>query len=140
VGRILDWYKQKEKKDFAAEEDPGVLSVREIYNYYKKYNYKTIVMGASFRNVGEILALAGCDFLTISTNLLTELDKTDGSVEPKLSPEAASKAHLDRVSFNEKDFRWALNENPMATEKLSEGIRKFAADATALQTLLQKRL
>jgi transaldolase len=133
VGRILDWYKAKEGKEFAAAEDPGVLSVKEIYAYYKKFGYPTEVMGASFRNKGEILELAGCDALTISPQLLGELKKSTEPVERKLSPAGVAAAPAERMKLDEKQFRWRLNENAMATEKLSEGIRLFNADAVKLK-------
>ena len=137
VGRILDWYKKSTGKDFTAEEDPGVLSVREIYHYYKAHGIKTIVMGASFRNVGEIEALAGCDRLTIAPALLDELSKDNGTLARRLSPDAA-KAE-PKVSMDEKTFRWMMNEDAMATEKLSEGIRAFAKDLRTLRgTVLDK--
>ncbi|KAF9926044.1 Transaldolase [Linnemannia zychae] len=142
VGRILDWYKATHKKDYTGAEDPGVISVTKIYNYYKQHGYKTIVMGASFRSVGEIEELAGCDFLTISPNLLDELHKSNKTVERKLSPEIAttSAPQYPKVSFDETTFRWELNEDAMATDKLSEGIRKFAADAVKLETTLAEKL
>jgi len=140
VGRILDWYKKSTGKEYAATEDPGVVSVSKIYNYYKVHGYNTIVMGASFRNVGEILELAGCDYLTISPGLLQELKNSNATIERKLSPEKA-KAHSDpKVSFDEADFRWHLNEDAMATEKLSEGIRKFAEDAVKLEKVFLAKL
>lgn len=140
VGRILDWYKKSTgKASYPAAEDPGVISVTEIYNYYKKYGYKTEVMGASFRNKEEILELAGCDLLTISPQLLEELQQGSGEVKRKLSPESAASYKGQKVSFDEKSFRWAFNENQMATEKLSDGIRVFAADSIKLeQTIAQK--
>lgn len=141
VGRILDWHKKNSgKADYAPAEDPGVLSVTRIYNYYKKYGYKTEVMGASFRNVGEILELAGSDLLTISPVLLEELQKTPGSVARKLSPETAAGADLARVNLDEKAFRWMHNEDQMATEKLSEGIRLFAADNIKLEKFIAQKL
>jgi transaldolase len=133
VGRILDWYKAKSGKDYSAAEDPGVLSVKEIYYYYKKFGYSTEVMGASFRNKGEILELVGCDLLTISPSLLKELKSTFEPAERKLSPEAAASNPSQRISLDEKSFRWLLNEDAMATEKLAEGIRLFNADAVKLQ-------
>lgn len=128
VGRILDWHKAREGRDFAAEEDPGVLSVQKIFSYYKKFDHPTEVMGASFRNTGEILALAGCDLLTISPSLLEELRGMKEPVEKRLDREAAKGEEIEAVSYDEKDFRWALNEDAMATEKLAEGIRTFAKD------------
>jgi transaldolase len=138
VGRIYDWYKKAENKDFHGQEDPGVKSTSAIYNYFKKYGHKTEVMGASFRNTGQILELAGCDLLTISPKLLGELQKSQDKVERKLSPEAAQKMDIPKVPTDEKSFRWLLNEEAMATEKLSEGIRLFAADSRKLdQTITQ---
>src|SRR5260221_4047878 len=119
----MDWYKAREKKVCAPAEDPGVMSVKEIYAYYKKFGHATEVMGASFRNVGEILELAGCDLLTISPQLLGELQKGSAPVERKLSPASAAQFKGERLVITEKNFRWLLNENAMATEKLSEGIR-----------------
>jgi transaldolase len=138
VGRILDWHKKATGQDFTAETDPGVISVRNIYNYYKANGISTIVMGASFRNVGEIEALAGCDRLTISPNLLDELDKAEGKLERKLSPETFTAEPMQ--SIDEKTFRWMLNEDQMATEKLSDGIRLFSKDLTALRELVRKEL
>ncbi|AXV16272.1 transaldolase [Neorhizobium sp. SOG26] len=138
VGRILDWHKKATGQDYTAETDPGVISVRNIYNYYKANGISTIVMGASFRNVGEIEALAGCDRLTISPNLLDELDKAEGKLERKLSPETFTAEPMQ--SIDEKTFRWMLNEDQMATEKLSDGIRLFSKDLTALRELVRKEL
>jgi transaldolase len=138
VGRILDWYAKSTGKTYTAEEDPGVVSVRSIYNYYKANGIKTIVMGASFRNAGEIEALAGCDRLTISPALLDELAKDEGKLERKLSPETFQTD--EPVKIDEKTFRWMLNEDAMATEKLSEGIRQFAKDLVALRTMVAKEL
>lgn len=140
VGRILDWFKASTGKDYQGDEDPGVLSVREIYTYYKKFGYKTEVMGASFRNTGEILCLAGCDLLTISPKLLAELQASTDTVERVLSPEAAAAADLEKVSFDEKSFRLALNEDAMATEKTAQGIRGFAADIVKLENLIKSML
>ena len=141
VGRILDWFKKSTGRDqYPAPEDPGVVSVTQIYQYYKKFGHKTEVMGASFRNIGEILELAGCDLLTISPTLLDELAKTPGTVARKLDPAAAASLQMERIALDEKQFRWMLNENQMATEKLSEGIRLFAADAIKLEKYLEKKL
>ncbi|KAJ1732681.1 sedoheptulose-7-phosphate:D-glyceraldehyde-3- phosphate transaldolase [Coemansia sp. Benny D160-2] len=141
VGRILDWYKASTGKSYAAHEDPGVQSVTTIYNYYKQHGYNTIVMGASFRSAGEIKELAGCDFLTISPQLLSELKSETGDLQRKLSPDAAAAAGAQKkVSFDESSFRWALNEDQMATEKLSDGIRKFNADAIKLRKILREKL
>ena len=138
VGRILDWYKAKEKKDFAPTEDPGVISVREIYAYYKKFGYETEVMGASFRNKGEILELAGCDALTISPNLMGELAASNEQAPRKLDPQSAKQDKVERLQLDEKKFRWLVNENAMATEKTSEGIRIFNADALKLEEFISK--
>jgi transaldolase len=140
VGRILDWHKAKAGKDFAPAEDPGVLSVKEIYAYYKKFGYPTEVMGASFRNKGEILELAGCDLLTISPQLLGELKESTEPVPRKLSPETARESKIERLKLDEKNFRWLLNENAMATEKTAEGIRLFNADAAKLRQYVQGSL
>jgi transaldolase len=137
VGRILDWYKATTGRDYQAEEDPGVLSVRRIYNYYKKFGYKTEVMGASFRNKGEILALAGCDLLTISPALLAELQASDEPVSARLTPSAAAASGEPQISLDEKAFRYALNEDAMATEKTAQGIRSFAADIVKLEALVR---
>jgi transaldolase len=140
VGRILDWYKKSAGKDFAPAEDPGVLSVKEIYGYYKKFGHETEVMGASFRNKGEILELAGCDLLTISPQLLGELKSNTEPVERKLSPAIARESKIERLEINESKFRWLMNENAMATEKTPEGIRLFNADAMKLQEVISGRL
>jgi len=142
VGRILDWYKKNVGDVYTHETDPGVQSVTKIYNYYKKFGYKTIVMGASFRNTGEIEQLAGCDFLTISPSLLSELQKDEKSLERKLSPEKAESLDIQKVSFfsDEAAFRWELNEDAMANEKLAEGIRNFAKDGVKLENLLKEKL
>ncbi|WP_062207049.1 transaldolase [Aureimonas sp. AU12] len=138
VGRIMDWYAKSTGKTYTAETDPGVLSVRSIYDYYKSNGIKTVVMGASFRNVGEIEALAGCDRLTISPALLKELSEAEGTLERKLSPETAQK--VEPIKLDEKSFRWAMNQDAMATEKLSEGIRSFAKDLEELRTIVRGRL
>ena len=140
VGRIYDWYKKENKRDYTGSEDPGVQSVTEIYTYYKKFNIPTEVMGASFRNIGQILELAGCDCLTISPELMEELSKSTDPVERKLSPENAKAANVEKLELDEKRFRWLLNENAMATEKLSEGIRKFAADVVKLEKFVASKL
>lgn len=140
VGRIYDWYKKDTGKEYVGDEDPGVQSVRKIYNYYKKFNYPTQVMGASFRNKGQILSLAGCDLLTISPELLAELKDSNKDVEQKLSIKEAKEEKIDRVSYDEKGFRFALNEDAMATEKLAEGIRKFAADVRELEKIILEQL
>lgn len=134
VGRISDWYKQREKINFyPADNDPGVKSVVQIYNYYKKYGYKTEIMGASFRNIDQILALSGCDLLTISPTLLQSLTESTQKLTQKLDPLSAHKSSLSRITLDEPTFRWKLNENAMATEKLAEGIRNFAADSKKLK-------
>ena len=139
VGRIYDWHKKDRGVDhIPGAEDPGVLSVREIFNYYKKFGYKTEVMGASFRNSEEIIELAGCDLLTISPALLAELEETEGKLLQKLIPEEAMLSDMDKISLDEKAFRWMLNENAMATEKLSEGIRRFNADLNKLKQMVLK--
>lgn len=141
VGRILDWHKAHSGKDYPPEEDPGVLSVKQIYAYYKKHSYPTEVMGASFRNKDEVLQLAGCDLLTISPKLLGELAASSEPVTRKLSPEISEAAlDLPRMVLDEKAFRWSLNEDPAATEKLAEGIRLFNADAIKLQALVEAKL
>ena len=140
VGRILDWYKKSTGKDYSPAEDPGVTSVQKIYAYYKKFGHNTEVMGASFRNVGEILELAGCDLLTISPALLGELKKSSASVARKLSPESAARTDLSRLHVDEKNFRWLMNEDAMATEKTAEGIRQFHADALKLEKFLAEKL
>ena len=137
VGRILDWYQRKEGRDFAPEEDPGVLSVRRIYRYYKQFAYPTEVMGASFRSTGQVLALAGCDLLTISPELLQQLQASQEPVVRHLQAQASEGPVLDRVRFDEKQFRWAVNEDAMASEKLAEGIRLFAADAGKLDRMIE---
>ncbi len=136
VGRIMDWYKKRDGKDFTAEEDPGVQSVRFIYTYLKHYGYKTEVMGASFRNIGEILALAGCDLLTISPDLLNQLQGMNDPVERKLLPPNAAAVAPIKLNTTEAAFRYALNNDAMATEKLAEGIRAFAVDVEKLEALI----
>jgi transaldolase len=139
VGRILDWYKKHEGVDgYLAAEDPGVRSVTRIYNYYKKHDYKTVVMGASFRNTDEILELAGCDLLTISPGLMSQLESIDDELPRKLSPEHAIGSDESRFSPNESQFRWMHNEDAMATEKLAEGIRGFTRDTEKLEELVRE--
>ena len=141
VGRIYDWHKKDRGVDsILPVEDPGVLSVNYIYNYYKKFGYKTEVMGASFRNIGEILELAGCDLLTISPNLLKELENTQGELVCKLDPEKAKQMDIQQIHLDEKTFRWMHNEDAMAVEKLSEGIRKFAEDLVKLEKFIAAKL
>ncbi len=138
VGRILDWYKAKTGETYTSETDPGVLSVRKIYAYYKEHGYKTVVMGASFRNIGEVTALAGCDRLTIAPNLLQELEATEGSLTRVLVDNGAKTAAPAKLT--EAEFRFALNEDPMATEKLAEGIRGFVVDQNKLEAALSAKL
>jgi transaldolase len=134
VGRIYDWYrKERGVKDIPADEDPGVTSVTRIYDYFKKFDYKTQVMGASFRKVDQIVHLAGCDLLTISPDLLAQMERTEGSVPRRLSVDAAKASDAQKIHLDEKTFRWMHNEDAMATEKLAEGIRKFYADARKLE-------
>lgn len=136
VGRILDWYKASTGKDYQGDEDPGVVSVKAIYNYYKKFGYKTEVMGASFRNIGEIQALAGCDLLTISPNLLKELQATEAPLKRRLDPAEAAADDVEKISLDEKSFRFLYNEDAMAVEKTADGIRKFSADIIKLEKLV----
>src|ERR1039457_2193296 len=140
VGRIYDWYKSANKRDYSGAEDPGVQSVNEVYAYYKKFGYKTEVMGASFRNVGQILELSGCDLLTISPELMKELSESYEPVERKLDPERAKSAKIDKLELDQKKFRYLLNDNAMATDKTAEGIRKFAADIVKLEKLIATTL
>jgi transaldolase len=140
VGRILDWFKKSTGRDYTPAEDPGVQSVQTIYAYYKKFGHDTEVMGASFRNVGEILELAGCDLLTISPALLGELKKSTAPVTRKLSPESARSSGVERLRVDEKTFRWLMNEDAMATEKTAEGIRQFHADALKLEKFIGQML
>jgi transaldolase len=140
VGRIYDWYKKENKREYTGAEDPGVQSVQEIYTYYKKFGYNTEVMGASFRNVGQIKELAGCDALTISPELMDELSKSYEPLERKLDPEKAKNASIERLEMDEKKFRYLFNENAMATEKTAEGIRKFAADIVKLEKFVAGKL
>jgi transaldolase len=136
VGRILDWYRKRDGVDFAPEEDPGVLSVRRIYGYFKRFGYQTEVMGASFRSTGQVLALAGCDLLTISPELLEQLRASEAPVERKLDPDRARVQAVERERFDEKQFRFAVNEDAMASEKLAEGIRLFVADVRKLEAIV----
>ena len=141
VGRIYDWYKKEHGgTEIAPDEDPGVASVTRIYNYYKKFGYKTQVMGASFRNVNQIVRLAGCDLLTISPELLNQLEMTQGTLVRSLDPVKAQASQENRLQMEEKTFRWMHNEDPMATEKLSEGIRKFNSDAQRLEQFALARV
>jgi transaldolase len=138
VGRIYDYYKAKTGKEYAGAEDPGVESVQKIFTYYKKFGYQTQVMGASFRNTSQIRELAGCDLLTIAPELLKELKDSSDSVTRKLDASAAAADSVDKIEMNEKTFRWMLNEDAMATDKLAEGIRKFAADIVQLEQIIAK--
>ncbi len=140
VGRILDWYKQKTGEEFEGADDPGVKSVTEIYNYYKKFGYKTEVMGASFRNTGEIKELVGCDLLTISPKLLQEMKEDHSPLELKLSESNALASDLSKIEIDESAFRFQMNEDEMATTKLAEGIRKFSADVCSLENMLGQML
>jgi transaldolase len=140
VGRILDWHKKNTGKDFAPTEDPGVQSVTQIYNYYKHFGYATEVMGASFRNKGEITELCGCDLLTISPGLLGELQASDEPITPKLNAANAASLKIERIAGDEKTFRWLFNEDAMATEKTAEGIRNFAKDIVKLENLVASAL
>lgn len=142
VGRILDWYKAAHKKEYKKEEDPGVESVKAIFNYYKKFGHNTIVMGASFRNVGEITELAGCDYLTISPNLIEDLMNSSEAVPKKLDAQAASSLDIEQKTYikDEPLFRFDFNEEQMAVEKLREGISKFAADAETLKDIIKKKI
>lgn len=140
VGRILDWYKADRGVDsIPPQDDPGVQSVTDIYNYYKKFDIQTEIMGASFRNSGQIRELAGCDLLTISPTLLDELNKAEGTLEQKLRPETAKKSDAAPLHPDEKEFRWLLNENAMATEKLAEGIRRFNSDWIKLADMVREQ-
>jgi len=136
VGRIYDWYKAAEKRDYVGAEDPGVQSVTKIFNYYKKFGYKTEVMGASFRNVGQIIELAGCDLLTISPDLLAKLAESKEPIVRKLDAAAAQALDIQKIPMDEKTFRYLFNEDAMATEKTAEGIRKFAADIVKLEKFI----
>jgi transaldolase len=140
VGRIYDWYKKANNTDYQGADDPGVQSVQSVYTYYRKFGYRTEVMGASFRNTSQIIELAGCDLLTISPELLQKLADTEGKVERRLTPESAKHTDVERLTLDEKAFRYLLNEDAMATEKLAEGIRVFCADAIKLEKLIQALL
>ena len=144
VGRITDWYKDNAGFDNlsadAAVKDPGVMSVKEIYNYFHHFGHKTIVMGASFRNVGQIQQLAGCDYLTISPQLLAQLREVATDLPVKLSDEIAKSQKIEKIDLNESNFRWLLNQDPMATDKLADGIRRFAADIERLDLMLIEAL
>jgi transaldolase len=133
VGRIYDWYRKEKGAEIPADEDPGVQSATKIYNYYKKFDYKTQVMGASFRKVDQVLGLAGCDLLTISADLLDAMQKTEGEVTPRLTVAAAKQSADEKITLDEKTFRWMHNQDAMAVEKLSEGIRRFYEDGRKLE-------
>ena len=136
----MDWFKAKTGQEYVPQDDPGVHSVQSIYNYYKKFGYSTEIMGASFRNKGEIIELAGCDLLTISLGFLSKLQSSDDNVERKLSPDAAQSMDIERIEVSEKSFRWMMSEDAMATGKTAEGIRNFAADIRKLETMIQSKL
>ena len=138
VGRIYDWYKAKTGEEYQGNSDPGVQSVNQIYNYYKKFGCETQVMGASFRNTGQIISLVGCDLLTISPKLLEELQQDDSTITPQLSLEKASASSLEKKSLNEINFRYEMNNDAMATEKTAEGIRSFSQDTIKLESIIQK--
>ena len=140
VGRIYDWYKAKTGEEYQGADDPGVQSVREVYNYFKKFGYETQVMGASFRNTSQILELSGCDLLTISPELLGHLQGSESPVECHLSVDEAKMSEIKKIQLDEKTFRWMLNEDAMGTEKLAEGIRKFSEDIVKLEGLIAKKL
>ena len=140
VGRIYDWFKARDKKEYVGAEDPGVQSVQTIYTYYKKFGYRTEVMGASFRNISQIVELAGCDLLTISPDLLAKLAQSHELIERKLKPDAAKASDVERLEMDEKKFRYLLNDDAMATEKTAEGIRKFAADIVKLEKLISDKI
>lgn len=141
VGRIFDWFvKNTDQKSYSMLEDPGVKSVTKIYNYYKKFGYNTVVMGASFRNTDQILGLAGCDLLTISPSLLDKLQQSNEEVKAYLTQKQAQNLDIEEVTVDENKFRWEMNEDAMATEKLAEGIRKFGIDAVKLEKVLREKL
>jgi transaldolase len=141
VGRIYDWYKTNKPEDeFTSDNDPGVVSVREIFNYFKKFDYKTEIMGASFRNTSQIKELAGCDLLTISPDLLNDLSKSNDQIEPKLTVNEARKLLTEKINVTEELFRWEMNEDEMATEKLAQGIRVFNSDLLKLKTLVNEMI
>lgn len=140
VGRILDWYTKETGRDYSAEEDPGVQSVTRIYQYLKHFDHPTAVMGASFRNLGQVKALAGCDLLTISPDLLQQLQQSHEPLERRLSPDQARKEPMEAIHVDEKTFRWHLNADPMATDKLADGIRRFANDTDSLCDLIEREI
>lgn len=140
VGRIYDWFKKETGNEYTGADDPGVQSVQEIYSYYRKFGYETEVMGASFRNTGQILELAGCDLLTIGPDLLEQLQNTEGDLVRKLDPESAASSDIEKLDLDEKTFRYLLNEDAMATEKTAQGIRAFAADIVKMEKLIAEKL
>ncbi len=140
VGRIYDWYKKDTGNEYTGAEDPGVQSVQQIYSYYRKFGFSTEVMGASFRNTGQIIELAGCDLLTIGPDLLEQLQNTEGEVVRKLDPEAAAASDIEKLDLDEKTFRYLLNDDAMATEKTAQGIRAFAADIVKMEALIESKL
>ncbi|HEY5744034.1 MAG TPA: transaldolase [Terrimicrobiaceae bacterium] len=140
VGRIYDWYKKSTGREYAPNEDPGVLLVKRIYDYYRKHGHETEIMGASFRSTGEILELAGCDLLTISPDLLEQLARSTDPIEAKLTPQKAKASNIERVNFDEKTFRFEMNEDAMATEKMAEAIRRFTADTLKLEELVDSKI
>ncbi|MGI4849966.1 MAG: transaldolase family protein, partial [Janthinobacterium lividum] len=140
VGRIYDWFRKSSGEEFSGDQDPGVKSVKQIYNYYRKFGHATEVMGASFRNTSQIIELAGCDLLTISPELLQKLARDETPLQRKLSPESAQMVDLMPMVFDEKAFRLALNDDAMATEKLAEGIRQFCVDAVKLEKMVEALL
>lgn len=140
VGRIYDWFKKDTGQEYSGADDPGVLSVKQIYDYYRKFGFETEVMGASFRNTGQIVELAGCDLLTIGTGLLEELQDSEEPVERKLDPESAALSDITAITMDEKTFRFLLNEDAMATEKTAEGIRSFSADIRKMEKLIAEKL
>lgn len=140
VGRIYDWYKKETGNEYTGAEDPGVLSVQQIYAYYRKFGFETEVMGASFRNTGQIIELAGCDLLTIGPDLLEQLQNTEGDVVRKLDPAAAAASDIEKLDLDEKSFRYLMNDDAMATEKTAQGIRAFAADIVKMEALIESKL
>ena len=139
VGRIYDWYKKETGTDYKGADDPGVQSVQQIYSYYRKFGFETEVMGASFRNTGQIIELAGCDLLTIGPDLLEELKNTEGELERKLDPKSAADSDIENLDLDEKTFRYLLNDDAMATEKTAQGIRAFAADIVKMEALIDSK-
>ncbi|MEM6279499.1 MAG: transaldolase [Verrucomicrobiota bacterium] len=140
VGRIYDWFKKETGQEYVGADDPGVQSVQQIFTYYRKFGFETEVMGASFRNTGQILELAGCDLLTIGTSLLEELQNEDGPVEKKLDAEAAASSEIEAIEMDEKTFRFMMNEDAMAIEKTAQGIRAFSADIRKMEALISEKM